>query len=162
MGKKNRFPSPPPPPFPPSVEPGPRLIAVYVAGQFYPWCKFYFLIILQMIQTFYITISCENRKKERKFPTRIKLNHIGLPEGKGGNSFFSFFFWGGGGRGSGEWGGHHRSGWGGGLIFTLEQSTVTLTHSYYWSLIILHPLILWVCTICTIHLLMFSKKFVYI
>ena len=50
-----------------------------------------------MIQTFYITISCENRKKERKFPTRIKLNHIGLPEGKGGNSFFSFFFGGGGG-----------------------------------------------------------------
>ena len=42
-----------------------------------------------MIQTFYITISCENRKKERKFPTRIKLNHIG---------FFSFFFGGGGGE----------------------------------------------------------------
>lgn len=49
-----------------------------------------------MIQTCYITISCENHKKERKFPTRIKLNHIGLPEGKGGNSFFSFFFGGGG------------------------------------------------------------------
>lgn len=68
-----------------------------------------------MIQTFYITISCENRKKERKFPTRIKLNHIGLPEGKGGNSFFSFFFFGGGG--SGEWGGHHRSGWGGAYFY---------------------------------------------
>ena len=92
-----------------------------------------------MIETCYITISCENRKKERKFPTRIKLNHIGLPEGKGGNSFFSFFWGGGGGVESG--GGHQRSGWGG-LIFTLEQSTVTLTHSYYWSLIILHSLIL--------------------
>ena len=106
MGKKNRFPSPPPlppRPFPPSVEPGPRLITVYVAGEYYPCCKFYFLIILQMIQTCYITISCENHKKETKFPTRIKLNHIGLPEGKGGNSFFSFF----GGEGeSGEWGGH--------------------------------------------------------
>ena len=49
-----------------------------------------------MAQTCYITISCENQKKERKFPTRIKLNHIGLPEGKGGNSFFSFIFLGGG------------------------------------------------------------------
>ena len=81
-----------------------------------------------MIETCYITISCENHKKETKFPTRIKLNHIGLPEGKGENSFFSFFL---GGRGSGEWGGHKGSGWGGGLILTLEQSTVTLTHSYY-------------------------------
>ena len=56
-----------------------------------------------MIQTCYITISCENHKKETKFPTRIKLNHIDLPEGKGGNSFFSFF----GGGGGGEW----RVGW---------------------------------------------------
>ena len=92
-----------------------------------------------MIQTFYITISCENRKKERKFPTRIKLNHIGLPEGKSGNSFFSFFLGGGGGVESGV---VITEVDGGGLIFTLEQSTVTLTHSYYWSLIILHPLIL--------------------
>ena len=61
-----------------------------------------------MIQTRYITITCENPKKERKVPTRIKLNHIGLPEGRGGNSFFSHLFWGGG------WGGHQRSGWGGG------------------------------------------------
>ena len=72
-----------------------------------------------MIQTFYITISCENRKKERKFPTRIKLNHIGLPEGKGGNSFFSFFL---GGEGeSGERGGHQIilvRGWGGGAYLT--------------------------------------------
>lgn len=126
-----------------------------------------------MAQTCYITISCENQKKEREFPTRIKLNHIGLPEGKGGNSFFSFIFF---------WGGGRRVGWssqkwiGGGrayltwykryyqgilCIITLETSTVALIHSYYWSLII-HSLILWVCTICTIHLLMFSKKFVYI
>ena len=105
-----------------------------------------------MIQTFYITISCENRKKERKFPTRIKLNHIG---------FFSFFF-GGGGGGEVESRVVIREVDGGGLIFTLEQSTVTLTHSYYWSLTILHSLIPCVCTICTIHLPMFSKKFVYI
>ena len=54
-----------------------------------------------MIETCYITISCENHKKETKFPTRIKLNHIGLPEGKGGKSFFSFF------GGKGKW----RVGW---------------------------------------------------
>ena len=70
-----------------------------------------------MIQTCYITISCENHKKETKFPTRIKLNHIGLPEGKGGNSFFSFF--GGEGGGGGEWGGHQISGWGGGGLFNM-------------------------------------------
>lgn len=50
-----------------------------------------------MIQTRYITITCENPKKEIKVPTRIKLNHIGLPEGRGGSSFFSHLFWGEGG-----------------------------------------------------------------
>ena len=66
-----------------------------------------------MIQTCYITISCENHKKETKFPTRIKLNHIGLPEGKGGNSFFSFF----GGEGEVESGVVIREGDGGGAYF---------------------------------------------
>ena len=68
-----------------------------------------------MIETCYITISCENHKKETKFPTRIKLNHIGLPEGKGGNSFFSFF----GGEGEVESGVVIREVDGGGGLFLL-------------------------------------------